>query len=81
MQEAIIEITYPQRSFLSKGSYNISESTIVSDLSIEWDADQKTVSGGFNWTRINHNKNQLTLLLKHPTFEKVAEKLEYFPGF
>lgn len=53
------------------GMYNITDSTVSSDASLIWDKDKKSVEAAFDWTRANPQRDEISLKIKHPSFEKV----------
>ncbi|CAH1158795.1 unnamed protein product [Phyllotreta striolata] len=69
-QEVTINVIYPRRSFLVKGFYNISDSIVSTDVSLVYDKDNKSVQAGLDWRRVSLQRKQLSLRLKHPTFER-----------
>ncbi|CAG9816912.1 unnamed protein product [Phaedon cochleariae] len=77
-QQVVINVTYPRRSFTAQGFYNISDSIVTSDVSLMWDKDIKTVQAGLDWRRASPHREQLLLMIKHPSFERdVTLRSEY----
>ncbi|XP_060537065.1 uncharacterized protein LOC132708634 isoform X2 [Cylas formicarius] len=69
-QMVFINISYPRRNFTAEGFYNLSDSIVSTDVSLVWDKDNKTVRATLDWRRISPHREQLELLLKHPSFER-----------
>ncbi|KAG5880871.1 hypothetical protein JTB14_004019 [Gonioctena quinquepunctata] len=69
-QQVVINVIYPRRSFTARGSYNISDSIVSSDVSLVWDKDNKTVQAGLDWRRALHHREQLLFQIKHPSFQR-----------
>lgn len=72
-QEIQINISYPRRNFTAIGSYNISHSSMSSDMSLIWDKERKTLEAGLDWRRdeSHPNRQEVQLQINHPSFEKV----------
>lgn len=73
-QQIQIDVSYPRRNFSTFGSYNMSSSSLSSQMSLVWDKERRTVQAEFDWKRdISHpNRHEVELLIKHPSFQKVG---------
>lgn len=73
-QEVEINLSYPRRNFTAIGSYNISYSSMSSDVSLIWDKERKTLEAGLDWRRdeSHPSKQELQVQISHPSFEKVS---------
>ncbi|XP_076260910.1 apolipoprotein lipid transfer particle isoform X2 [Rhynchophorus ferrugineus] len=69
-QTLLINMSYPRRNFTVQGSYNVSDSIVSTDGSLVWGKDSKSVEAALDWRRVGFHREQVELLLKHPSFEK-----------
>jgi hypothetical protein len=69
-QQVQIDLAYPRRKFTAKGSYNISDSSMSTDVSLTWDKDKKTVQAGLDWKRAALHREEIQLQIKHPSLQK-----------
>ncbi|XP_030755989.1 uncharacterized protein LOC115882214 [Sitophilus oryzae] len=77
-QMALLNISYPRRNFTMQGSYNVSDSIVETDVQLIWGNDSKSVEAALDWRRIGIHRDQLELLLKHPSFEKDVSLLTIY---
>lgn len=68
----LINISYPRRNFGAQGFYNISDSLVSTDILLVWDKDNKSVEAALDWRKIALHRDEIKLLFKHPSFEKVS---------
>ncbi|CAG9760349.1 unnamed protein product [Ceutorhynchus assimilis] len=66
----VINMSYPRRNFSIQAFYNISDSLVSTDISLVWDKDNKSVEAALDWRKIALHREQMILLLKHPSFQK-----------
>ncbi|KYB29704.1 hypothetical protein TcasGA2_TC031518 [Tribolium castaneum] len=69
-QQVQIDVAYPRRSFTATGFYNISDSSLSSDVSLTWDKNKKKVQAGLDWKRAALHREELLFQIKHPSFAK-----------
>ncbi|RZC38438.1 hypothetical protein BDFB_008454, partial [Asbolus verrucosus] len=69
-QQVQIDVAYPRRNFTAKGSYNVSDSSMSTDVSLTWDKDKKIVQAGLDWKRASLHREEIQLQIKHPSFQK-----------
>ncbi|XP_050313934.1 apolipophorins [Anthonomus grandis grandis] len=66
----VVNLSYPRRNVSGQAFYNVSDSIITTDILLEWDKDKKTVEAALDWRKLDLNRGQLSLVLKHPSFQK-----------
>ncbi|KAL3290379.1 hypothetical protein HHI36_023721 [Cryptolaemus montrouzieri] len=69
-QRLQLDVQYPLRNLTFIGTYKIGEESIKTDVALRWDVDDKYVEAELDWKRLSGTHKQISLILKHPTFEK-----------